>query len=135
MVMVICLEIAIQYRPSKSLSIRRAGESCGLIGVTMSNYDSLIVRTVAFPVQVAYWIKRSWPPADTVSHANFDQWSGDMAVGPCGLWAILAWQGVSRARLQAQSSRKVGVRPLLTEPGPRLRHSWAAVTDHDVYAF
>ena len=24
-----------------------------------SNYDSLIVRTVAFPVQVAYWIKRS----------------------------------------------------------------------------
>ena len=24
-----------------------------------SNYDCLIVRTVAFPVQVAYWIKRS----------------------------------------------------------------------------
>ena len=24
-----------------------------------SNYDSLIVRTIAFPVQVAYWIKRS----------------------------------------------------------------------------
>ena len=29
---------------------------CSLGG---SNYDSLIVRTVAFPVQVAYWIKRS----------------------------------------------------------------------------
>ena len=53
------------------------------------------------------------------------------------LWAgaILAWRGVSSARLQAQSSRKVGVRPLLMEPGTRLRHSWAAVTDHDVYAF
>ena len=24
-----------------------------------SNYDSLFVRTVAFPVQVAYWIQRS----------------------------------------------------------------------------
>ena len=24
-----------------------------------SNYDSLIVRTVAFPVQVAYWIQKS----------------------------------------------------------------------------
>ena len=53
-------------------------------------YDSLIVRTVAFPVQVAYWTKRSWPPADTVSHVKFDQWSGDMAVGSCGLVAILA---------------------------------------------
>ena len=53
------------------------------------------------------------------------------------LWAgaILAWRGVSSARLQAQSSRKAGVRPLLMEPGTRLRHSWAAVTDHDVYAF
>ena len=85
--------------------------------------------------QVAYWILRSWPPADTVSHVNFDQWSGDMAVGSCGLEAILAWQGVSSARLWVQSSRKVGVRPLLMEPGTRLRHSWAAVTDHDVYAF
>ena len=55
-----------------------------------SNYDSLIARTVAYPVQVAYWILRSWPPADTVSHVNFDQWSGDMAVGSCGLEAILA---------------------------------------------
>ena len=32
-----------------------------------SNYDSLFVRTVAFPAQVAYWTKRSWPPADTAS--------------------------------------------------------------------
>ena len=55
-----------------------------------SNYDSLTVRTVAFPVQVAYWTKRSWPPANTVSHVNFDQWSGDMAVGFRGLVAILA---------------------------------------------
>ena len=55
-----------------------------------SNYDSLIVRTVAFPVQVAYWTKRSWPPAEIVSHVKFDQWSGDMAVGSCGLVAIHA---------------------------------------------
>ena len=88
-----------------------------------SNYDSLIVRTVAFPVQVAYWTKRSWPPADTVSHVNLDQWSGDMAVESRGLVAMFARQGVSRARLQAQSSHKVGVRPLLMEPGSRQRHS------------
>ena len=88
-----------------------------------SNYDSLIVRTVAFPVQVAYWTKRSWPPADTVSHVNFDHWSRDMAVGSCGLVAILARQGVSSSRLQDQSLRKVGVRPLLMEPGTRQRHS------------
>ena len=52
-----------------------------------------------------------------------------------GLVAILAWQGVSRARLRDQSSRKVGVRPLLMEPNSRPRHSWAAVTDHYVYVF
>ena len=52
--------------------------SCG------SNYDSLFARTVAYPVQVAYWIKRSWPPADTVSHVNFDQWSEDMVLGAGG---------------------------------------------------
>ena len=51
---------------------------------------TLIVRTVAFPVQVAYWAKRTWPPADTVSYVNFDQWSGDMAVRSRGLVAILA---------------------------------------------
>ena len=55
-----------------------------------SNYDSLIVRTVAFPFLVAYWTKRSWPPAELVSHVNFDQLSGDMAVGSRGLVAILA---------------------------------------------
>ena len=27
-----------------------------------SNYDSLFVRTVAFPVQVAYWIKQVIAP-------------------------------------------------------------------------
>ena len=32
---------------------------CAVWGTGGSNYDSLIVRTVAFPVQVAYWIKRS----------------------------------------------------------------------------
>ena len=87
--------------------------------------DSLIVRTVAFPVQVAYWTKRSWPLVDTVSHVNFDQWSGDMAVGSCGMVAIIACmtEGVSSARLQDQSSRKVRVRPLLMEPGTRQRHS------------
>ena len=63
--------------------------------VSKSNYDSLIVRTVAFPVQVAYWTKRSCPRADIVSHVNFDQWSEDMAVGSCGLVAILAYDRVS----------------------------------------
>ena len=55
-----------------------------------SNYDSLFAREVAYPVQVGYWTNRSWPPADTVSHVNFDQSSGDMAVGSRGLVAILA---------------------------------------------
>ena len=54
-----------------------------------SNYDSLFVRTVAFPVQVAYWIKEVIAPCG-YSVVNFDQWSGDIV----------------------QSSRKVGVRPL-----------------------
>ena len=54
------------------------------------NYDSPFVRTVAFPVQAAYLTWRSWPSADTVSHVNFDQWSGDMAVGSRGLVAIHA---------------------------------------------
>ena len=68
-------------------------ERNGCISITSfggSNYDSLIVRTVAFPVQVAYWTKRSCPPAELVSHVNLDQWSGDMAVGSCGLVAIHA---------------------------------------------
>ena len=74
-------------------------------------------------------------PCKIESHVKFDQWSGDMAVGSGGLVAILAWQCVSSARLQDQSSRKVGVSPLLMEPGTRQRHSLTAVTDHDVYAF
>ena len=41
-------------------------------------------------VHVAYWTRRSWPPADTVSHVNLDQRSGDMAVGSRGLVAIRA---------------------------------------------
>ena len=39
-----------------------------MAGVTMtlfSNYDSLFVRTVAFPVQVAYWIKEVIAPCGT----------------------------------------------------------------------
>ena len=64
-----------------------------------------------------------------MSHVKFDQWSRDMVVGSWGLVTILAWQGVSSARLQDQSSRKVGVRPLLMEPSTGQRHSWAAVTE------
>ena len=30
------------------------------------------------------------PPAEIVSHVKFDQWSGDMTVGSCGLVAIHA---------------------------------------------
>ena len=30
-----------------------------------SNYDSLFVRTIAFPVQVAYWIKELIAPCGT----------------------------------------------------------------------
>ena len=37
--------------------------------------------------------------------------------------------------LHGRSSRKVGVRPLLTEPGTRLRYFRAAVTDHYVSVF
>ena len=48
--------------------------------------------------------------------------------GSRGLMEILIWQSVSSARLQDQSSRKVGVRPLPIEPGTRQRQSWAAVT-------
>ena len=93
-------------------------------------------RTVAFIVQVAYWILRVVALAELVNHVNIDQRSGDMH--GCGiLWAggdpciIL----VSSARLHDQSSRKVRVRPLLTETGTRQRYYLAAVTDHNVYAF
>ena len=82
-------------------------------------------RTVAFTVQVAYWILRVGAPAELVNQVSFDQRSGDMAVGSFGLVAIHARQSVSSARLHDQSSRKVGVRLLLMEPGTRLRF-WVA---------
>ena len=65
--------------------------------------------TVAFTVQVTYWFLRVVAPTDLVNHVNIDQRSGDMSVGSCGLVAILAWQSVSSARLQDQSSRKARV--------------------------
>ena len=41
--------------------------------VVIGNYDSLFVRTVAFSVQVAYWIKEVIAPCGTiVSHVNLD---------------------------------------------------------------
>ena len=57
-------------------------------------------------------------PAEIVSDVNFDQWSGDMALGSYGLMAIHAWQGVSSPACMTidLSSRKVRVRPLLMEP-------------------
>ena len=51
---------------------------------------TLCLHARSVSVQVAYWTKRSCPPADTVSHVNLDQWSGDMAVESRGLVAILA---------------------------------------------
>ena len=67
--------------------------------------------------------------------SNYDSLSVRMAAGSCGLVAIHVWQGVSSTRLHDQSLRKVRVRPILMEPGTRQRHSWAAVADHNVYAF
>ena len=57
-----------------------------LAGVTMTLFRSC---TVAFTVQVAYWILRVVAPAELVNHVNIDQRSGDMAVRSCGLVAIL----------------------------------------------
>ena len=54
-----------------------------------SNYDSLIVRTIAFPVQVAYWTKRSWPPVDTVSLVNLTSGLETWPWGPVGWWRSL----------------------------------------------
>ena len=42
-----------------------------MTGVTMTLL--LYTWVVAFPVQVACWIQWSWPPADMVSHVNFDR--------------------------------------------------------------
>ena len=47
-------------------------------GVTMTLFST---RTVAFPVQVAYWILRVVAPTELVNHVSFDQRSRDMAVG------------------------------------------------------
>ena len=44
-----------------------------------SNYDSLFVRTVAFPVQVAYWIKEVIAPCGTSV--------------PCQLWPVVRRHG------------------------------------------
>ena len=55
-----------------------------------SNYDSLFARTVAYPVQVAYWTKEVIAPYGYSVPCQLDQWSGDMAVGSCGLVAIHA---------------------------------------------
>ena len=59
----------------------------GLAGVTMTLFST---RTVAFPVQVAYWILRVVASTELVNHVNFDQRCGDMAVGSCGLATIHA---------------------------------------------
>ena len=56
-------------------------------GVTMTLFRS---RTVAFTVQVAYWILRVVAPAEHVNHVSIDQRSGDMVVGSRGLVTIHA---------------------------------------------
>ena len=73
-----------------------------------SNYDSLFVRTVAFPVQVAYWIKEVIAPCGTSVPCQLKPEVRRHGRGVLWTGAILAWQGVSSARLQAQSSRKDG---------------------------
>ena len=85
-------------------------------------------------VQINSWIERSSYRGKLVSHVTFgsadpETWSvvscragGDL--GGCDR------SSVSSARLPDQSSRKVGVRPLLTGYGIRQRKSLAAVTDH-----
>ena len=40
----------------------KKGINAACVDVGGSNYDSLFVRTVAFPVQVAYWIKEVIAP-------------------------------------------------------------------------
>ena len=47
--------------------------------ICISNYDSLFVRTVAFPVQVAYWIKEVIAPCGTSV--------------PCQLWPVVRRHG------------------------------------------
>ena len=42
-------------------NLRQCNIGCK-IGATYSNYDSLFARTVAYPVQVAYWNQRGHSP-------------------------------------------------------------------------
>ena len=70
-----------------SRTITPRGQNEALSGVTMTLFRS---RTVAFTVQVAYWILRVVAPTELVNHVNIDQRSGDLAVGSCGRGAILA---------------------------------------------
>ena len=100
-----------------------------------SNYDSLFVRTVAFPVQVAYWTKeviapcgysvpcQFWPVVRR--HGRGVLWAGS---DPCMTGRLeypLAWPVLAQRWSQTATDG----------PGTRLRHSWAAVTDHKVYVF
>ena len=65
---------------------------------------------------ISLWDLRSRTSAgNLVPHVTFG-FAGSETWVSCGLVAILAWQGVSRASLRDQSSRKAGVRPLLMEP-------------------
>ena len=50
-----------------------------------SNYDSLFVRTSRFRPS-SLLDKEVMAPCELVPHVNFDQWSGEMAVGPVGWW-------------------------------------------------
>ena len=104
-----------------------------LAGVTMTLFRSH--GRDACPISLWGLVSRT-SAGNLVSHVTFgfagpETWP----VVSCGLVAILAWQGVLRARLRDQSSSKAGVRQLLMEPVSRPRHSWAAVTDHYVYVF
>ena len=51
----------------------------GVLFVGGSNYDSLFVRTVAFPVQVAYWIK------EVIAPCGYSV--------PCQLWPVVRRHG------------------------------------------
>ena len=104
--------------PSLNNSVLQRVNYTNFLGVTMTLFRSH--GRDACPISL--W--ESYICGELVSHVTFG------FAGPetwptvsCGLEAILACQGVSRASLQVQSSRKVVVRPLLMEPGSRQRHS------------
>ena len=50
-----------------------------------SNYDSLFARTVAYPVQVAYWTKEVMAPWGTTVPCQLRPWPW----GPVGWWRSL----------------------------------------------